>query len=68
MYTEVEKKLDIKQQRYQINYCGTSWLFLREKAKIFSSQLLSPEDDEKFIASPGWFSNVLKRFGFEGSI
>jgi hypothetical protein len=38
-----------------------SWTQLQAKAKEIAMEVLPDKDQQKFKASPGWLSNVLKR-------
>lgn len=64
-YLEVEKKLveyiKLRNERYERDYCGLSWLFMHEKALQFAAQVLDEESLANFKASSGWISRVLKR-------
>jgi hypothetical protein len=69
-YDALEKRLvqyiQLRNEHYQRDHCGLSWLYLREKAKVYANQMLSDEERVKFKASPGWLSNVLRRHDIVG--
>ena len=64
-YEEVEKLLvayiNLRNERYEKDHCGMSWIFMHEKALQFAQRVLDKESLAKFKASDGWISRVLKR-------
>ena len=68
-YVNVELKLvryiNRQSRLYKQDKCGLSWSYLQEKARAYA---LDKESNkyQKFDASPGWISSLLKRHDMTG--
>ncbi len=70
-YLNIEEKLvnDLYIQCHDVSMDKSSRLsysILRDKARAYAQELLSPDEYMKFKASAGWLNNVLKRNNFLG--